>query len=219
MQGSFWYKSFISDEGLAVRIGVGVCLFAALAAWDIHRKGRSAQRWREYVFLAMAVAAAMAFGAINDQITCTISPEYFQGHDEEIGKALAGRLDDQWAVRWEALKLGLKATWTAGLIIGVAFLFANNPHKTLRQLPYRRLATMMLWPLGTAVALAGLLGAAGLAGWLVWIIGVPELSAVPWGGRMMCVWGWHLGAYAGGAIGLVAAVWRIRRLRKGMMAK
>src|SRR5947209_7059256 len=40
-----------STAALWMRIGIGAFIFACLAAVDVHRNGRQATRWREYLFL------------------------------------------------------------------------------------------------------------------------------------------------------------------------
>jgi hypothetical protein len=57
-----WKWWFTTDAGLLTRIGVGAAIFAGLAIADVMRNGRAARRWREYLFLLSAVAAAMAYG-------------------------------------------------------------------------------------------------------------------------------------------------------------
>jgi len=147
MIGTFWRWLLLEDEGLLVRIGLGVMIFGALALVDLRRRGRYATRWREYLFLLAAVVMAMTYGVTNDQITCTISWQYFQMHDVSIAAAFGDNLPPpQSILRWEALKLGLKATWSGGLIIGAAMLIANNPRSDRLQLPYRSLFKLLLIP-------------------------------------------------------------------------
>jgi hypothetical protein len=87
--------------------------------------------------LAAAVGAAMLYGIVNDQITSTISWEYFY-YGKELDKMLGPQTPpQQWPLRWEAAKVGMKATWTAGLIFGVVLLLANNPFRTLPRLKNR----------------------------------------------------------------------------------
>ena len=59
------------------RITFGLLVLAALAILDWYQKGPAATRWREYLFLLLCVAVAMAYGIANDQITSRISWEYF----------------------------------------------------------------------------------------------------------------------------------------------
>jgi hypothetical protein len=211
-----WNWLTMTDAGLALRVGVGVAIFAALALADLRCKGRDATRWKEYAFLAGAAAAAMAYGAINDQITCRISWEYFW-----YGKGLDAVLRTPQPagggeLSWEATKIGLKTAWTVGLVMGAALLVANNPSARRRQLPYRALAARLAWVALSCVAFAALLGALGYAGCLVGVSAdfrdlVRNDQFRPY--RFMAVYGIHLGAYVGGALGTVAAVISVRRRR------
>ncbi len=64
-------------RGLWLRILIGCTIFAALAIVDVRRNGTKATRFREYGVLAAALVVSLIYGAINDQVTVTISPEYF----------------------------------------------------------------------------------------------------------------------------------------------
>ena len=216
MGGRFWKWLISSDQGLLLRIGIGVAIFAVLAVIDIRRKGTQARRWKEYLFLFGVAAAAIPYGVVNDLITAAISWEYFY-----YGKGLRDVLGpwvppSQPALQWEAAKMGMKAAWSAGLIIGVAFLLANNPRKDRPQLPYRRLWKLILLPLAAAVVCSVVGGWAGYADLLTGLSGDLEKVAAdnllrP--RRLMCVWGVHLGAYVGVAVGVAGAVWAILRRR------
>lgn len=216
MGGRFWKWFISSDQGLLLRIGIGVAVFAVLAVIDIRRKGGRSQRWREYLFLFAVAAAAIPYGVVNDLITAAISWEYFY-----YGKGLRDVLGPEippaeLALRWEAAKMGMKATWSAGLVVGVAFLLANNPRKNRPQLPYRRLIKLILLPLVAAVVCSTLGAWAGYAGVFTGLSRDFERLAATDLLRprhFMCVWGVHLGAYMGGAVGLLAGVWAIVRRR------
>ena len=127
---NWWHWITDPDKGLAVKIGAGLLFFAVLGLWDLIKNGREARRWREYAYLLCCVAAAMAYGVINDQVTVTISWEYFF-YGKELEKVL-GTLapPDMAALRWQAVMVGLKATWVLGVVLGVAVLIANNPRKS-----------------------------------------------------------------------------------------
>jgi hypothetical protein len=206
-----------SDAGLAVRIALGVSFFTALALWEWRRKGKQARRWREYLFLLTAVLAAMAYGVLNDQITVSISWEYFY-----YGKGLDAVLGPQTPpapspLRWEAAKVGMKATWTAGLLIGAAMLMANSvKNKAWPMLPERRLYALLPWPALPTIALAAVGGLAGRLGWLSQIDDLRFLTTFDlWRPlRFMSVWGIHMGAYLGGAAGTVLAILRIIATRR-----
>ena len=208
---------FHTDAGLLARAGIGAAIFAALALIDIYRRRAQATRWREYLFLLTVVAMAFLYGVVNDLLTCRISWEYFL-----YGKGLVGVLGDAIPpdpalLSWEAAKIGLKATWSAGLIIGVAMLVANNPSARRRQLPYRQMlirAAMIL--LGSALC-AAILGVAGYRGCFVKLsTDFAEMTRnnefrPP---RFMAVYGIHLGGYVGAAIGIIVAIVSIRLSRK-----
>ncbi len=217
-----WHWLAHSDAGLATRIAVGVTILAAMAAWDIRRRGRAAKRWREYLFLLTATAAAMIYGVLNDQITVTISWEYFHW-GKGLHAVLGGASPPEMAtLRWEAAKVGMKATWSAGLIVGIVVLFANNPRKSKPQLPYRKLYALILPLLLTAAAFGVAGGAAGYCGLFdgVWVSPGPVIvEADLWRPRRyLCVWGIHLGGYLGGAIGVAAAAWRVAAARTRVTA-
>jgi len=203
---------------LSVRIALGAAIFAALALADWRRHGPAATRWREYATLLACVAVALAYGVLNDAVTSSISWEYFyygKGVAERLGHALPPPF---WPLKREAARIGLQATWSAGLLIGVALLVANNPSRRgLPRLRNRRLLAVGLpIVLGTTIVVATLMGGLGWAGAYVWL---REFASVVGGDesrlrRFMAVFGVHLGGYVGGAVGTGLAVWRVRRLRK-----
>jgi hypothetical protein len=206
-----------SDSGLLARIGIGASIFLILALIDVARRGRNATRWREYCFLLVACAFAMAYGVINDRIASSISWEYFyfgKGLDEQLGTRIP---PDPAALQWAACKIGLKATWSAGLIVGVALLLANNPKAGLRRLSYRTLLNVLPLIFLVAACLAGLGACVGSRGWLAWTSA--DLEALLRDNlfrphRFLAVHGMNLGAYVGGAIGTIGAVLWIRRTRR-----
>src|SRR3954466_3756096 len=104
--------TFFTSAGLKTRIAIGVAIFLVLAIYDLKKNGRRARRWREYAFLVACVAMGIVYGAINDQVSSAISWEYFY-----YGKELDGVLGphvppDRAAMRWEAAKIGMGATWS-----------------------------------------------------------------------------------------------------------
>src|SRR5437764_1244573 len=132
---TFWTWLTTTDAGLATRIAIGVVVFSTFAIVDYIRNRQRATRWREYSILLFAVAGAIIYGVLNDQITSAISWEYFY-YGKDLAEQLGPRTPpDALALHLAAAVVGIKATWSAGLIIGVALLLANNPSETLPRLP------------------------------------------------------------------------------------
>jgi len=217
-----WNWWLNSDAGLLARIGAGVLVFSALAAWDLARNGRGARRWREYCFLLAAAAAGVAYGVVNDSVASTISWEYFffgKGLDAVLGPHTPPA---QAALRWEAIKVGMKAAGSAGILAGAIVLLANSATSTrarLPQLPFRRLAAYLGGVALAAAACGALLGAAGYFGELSWMrddlreITRQDLFRPA---RFQCAYGVNLGGYVGGALGTIIATWRIHIERKAL---
>lgn len=206
-----------TDAGLATRVAIGAGIFAVLAGVDLWRNGRRATRWREYLFLLAAVILAMAYGLANDYIASGISWEYFyygKGLDHVLGPHVP---PDPAALARSACAVGLRATWSAGLIVGVVLLIANNPRPGRPQLPYRKLL-ILLPAIFAGAAVIAVLGAwVGAMGWLAWTnadIGSLVRENLFRPKRFMSVYGLNLGGYAGGLLATVAAAIYIRRHRR-----
>ncbi len=119
-------------------------------------------------------------------------------------------------LRWEAAKVGFKATWSVGLVFGVLLLVANNPYRGLPRLRNRQLIRYL--PLiATAAAASGCIG-----GWLGYRGHLTRIDSDfgdmvaaneyhPY--RFMAAWGVHLGGYVGGLIGTIVAVLIVVRRR------
>jgi len=153
-----WNWWLNSNAGLYTRIAIGCSIFALLATIDLFRNGRSATRWREYVFLLLAVGLAMAYGAINDAIASRVSWEFFyygKGVAQQLGPAIP---PDPAALESAAIGVGLRATWSAGLVIGVALLIANNPRPNRTRLRYQTLIALLI-PIFLIAALSAAIGA------------------------------------------------------------
>jgi membrane associated rhomboid family serine protease len=200
---------------LAIRITVGVIILGILAILDWKKNGPNATRWREYRFLLITVIVAMVYGVINDQITSRISWEYFY-----YGKGLAETLPTSPTphprLSWEAAKIGMQATWSAGLLIGVAILIANNPRGGLPQLPQRDLLKLLPMIFAITIVIATLLGLAGFLGWLTpFSQDFQEMERLnEWRPpRFIAVFGIHLGGYIGGLLGTAIVCWMIFRRR------
>jgi hypothetical protein len=212
-----WQWLTQTNSGLATRIAAGVIIFAILALIDFRRNGNQATRWREYAFLLLCVVAALAYGIVNDLITSTISWEYFSYGKGLWPDVLPDVPPDSLRLHLAACVVGMKATWTVGLMIGVALLLANNPRKDRPQLPLSALAKRLVWILIVTIIIALAFGIAGDKGIFAHfsddfaqMLRRNEMRPR----RFMTVFGIHLGGYVGGLIGLCGAVISVACRRK-----
>jgi hypothetical protein len=209
------------DSTLQIRLAIGIGIFAVLAFVDLHHNGKSARRWREYAFLLTVTCIAMLYGAVNDLITSAISWEYFY-----YGKELSTVLGPQTPPAWnrlapQAMLVGIKATWTAGLLLGAVLLMANNPRPgrpplacttLLRQLPILFLSTIAF------AAVGGAMGYAGLLNWCSNDFRMIARENLFRPAHFMATWGVHIGGYAGGLFAAVGGVIWIRSVRQNRPA-
>lgn len=188
-----WYA-----ETELARFLFALTFFALLGFRDWWRNPHHPARLHEYAFLAYGAVVASGYGLLHDQVTVTLSPEYFR-----IFKGVA---DGGAGLRAGVAMLAIRATYWAGVVIAAAILVANNPHPRLPRLPYDRLRWRALAALGCA-------GVAALIGLIAVSRGgavPPEIAqAVPdqvARTRFLMAWGMHIGSYLGGAAGGVIAV-------------
>jgi len=201
---------------LPYRIAAGALIFAILAYLDWRKRGPRATRWREYSFLFLCLVSALLYGVLNDQLTSRISWEYFY-----YGKGLADILPDQPIphprLSYEAAKLGLQATWSAGLLIGVALLIANNPRPNRPQLTYRTLIRKLILIFTVTAIIAIIMGLAGYLGLFThFSTDFAEMQRThEWRPRrFMLVFDIHLGGYLVALTCATIAVVSIRRQRR-----
>jgi len=206
-----------TDAGLLARIAIGAAFFLILAIVDLLHRGRNATRWREYLFLLVCAAVAMAYGFVNDYLSSSVSWEYFyfgKGLDQQLGPHVPPEMN---RLRWEACKIGLKATWSVGLLIGVALLIANNPRRGRPQLPYSGLLNRLVGVLIVTACFAAVGALLGSRGWLNWTS--HDFSAL-WREDLFrprtfaTVYGMNLGGYAGGVVGTILATISFARGRR-----
>jgi membrane associated rhomboid family serine protease len=197
---------------LPYRLAIGLSIFAVLAIVDLRRNGAKARRWREYCFLAVIVAVAMAYGMMNDCITSAISWEYFY-YGKELSPILGPQTPpDRAAMRWQAMKVGMQATWSVGLILGAVLLMANNPRPSRPPLSFTRLFAFVLAVFVFTAFMAVVMGFIGSRGGLNWCS--PDFREMARDNlfrpsHFMTAWGVHLGGYLGGILGGIIAVWRV----------
>jgi hypothetical protein len=211
MLHTLWF----TNTGLLIRIIAGATVFAILAVVDVRRHRHQATRWREYAVLIFCTLAALIYGTINNQISVTISPEYFL-HGKDLAQTL-GDDPPMLTLRIAAAKIGLMATWSAGLVFGVVLLLVNNPHRSLPRLRNRQLLMYLPAILLTAAVYGAVGGWLGYHGFLTRLdsdFGWLMTANLYRPRRFICAWGIHLGGYAGGLLGTIVSaglIWNRRR--------
>ena len=155
-------------------------------------------RAKEYAFLVYAGLLAAAYAVVHDQLTTTLSPEYFV-----YAKGLAPS-----SLRVDVVWLAVRAGLPMGLLGGAALLVANDPRRKAAgpSLAYRTLMGVAIAPLVGAALLACVLGVANASAQFgtatARALGVPYPRV--W--RFVIVWGMHWGSYVGGLLGVLGSV-------------
>ncbi|WP_438016860.1 hypothetical protein WMF18_39695 [Sorangium sp. So ce315] len=149
----------------------------------------SASRPREYLAILAGALAAGACGALFDQVTATISPEYFLD-----GKGLAASsLPFRLAVAWTGLRGGLPL---GALVTGVGLVRAARSDR----FSWRAWLARIMAAVAAALALCPVVMAA------LDPFGVREASLGAWprgaATRYLVCWGLHAGAYLGVLVGV-----------------
>lgn len=200
------YNSLAEIFPLRYRFVIGFTIFLTLGFLDWRKKGWESSRVKEYLFLASMGILAMAYGAIHDLVTVSISPEYFI-----LGKGLS-----EPHLIWKAVWMGAQASYGPGLLIAALFIIMNNPKKNFEQLSYQKLASLIFWPLCMAIGAALIFGILGRIDILKYATKLPAEVNCP--SDFLMVWGIHWGSYLGGVIGGVVGIVKIY-LRRRLLPK
>ncbi len=155
-------------------------------------------------FAAMVLSGI--FGIVHDQISYTVSPEYFT-----LFKFPQFGIPEDTSPRLGAVFVGFLASWWMGIPIGfvlaTAGLFAPTPRlmlrRTLTAYPLVALITICVGLLGLLVGVLTLRDAASVQR-LDWYLpeNLKNVQAFGWAGYM------HNATYLGGAVGLLIALIR-----------
>lgn len=169
------------------------------------------------LWIGIGVVGATLYGILNDQITVTLSPEYFS----VFKRAQFGDVLEQigWLhapIRLHAVLVGTLATWWFGLFLGIALsmnslLGRRPPLSTWNYL--RAVAGIMAFTLALSMAF-------GVIGYLAepavhptpdnW----PFLEGIDAVRPAFAIGFWHDGAYLGGFLGtFIACFWAQWRRR------
>lgn len=166
------------------------------------------------VYLVLALLGAGLFGSLHDQISYTVSEEYFT----KFKFIQFGLLDTATPERMKVAAVGFFASWWMGLPLGLLGGLAGLRHRTPARMHRALMLSLPLMAAVTlAVALAGLaygyvdttrFDLAAYPGWFI-----PDGLAHP--RRFLCAGYMHNAAYLGGVLAVPAA-WafhfRYRRL-------
>jgi hypothetical protein len=168
------------------------------------------------LMLRMAVMGALIagiYGILHDQVTYTISPEYFTDFkSEQFAWANFG-----WPIRVFVAEIGFLATWGVGFVAGWFLARLTVPH-----LPRAEALKRCYLGFGIVFAFAllgGLVGAGwgwsrmqdgDLGGWTSFarLYGVKDVRHFVWVAFI------HNCSYGGGFVGLIAALLHARMTRK-----
>ncbi|MGP0148236.1 hypothetical protein [Pseudomonas oryzihabitans] len=154
--------------------------------------------------LLVLIALAAGYGALHDQLSYSLGPDYF--HCLKFPRF--GLLDPDLAPRWRAARVGLQAGAVAGLPLGLALLWLARGRAVADRYLWRGAAAVWLGALGCALLGVGL-------GWLALELG--SVQRVPAcvqdrQGFLLAAW-MHDGSYLGALLGLLVFAWRNRRRR------
>jgi len=177
---------------------------------------RTARARAFVLFIAAAAVTAGVYGALHDQISYTVSPEYFT----RFKFVEFGLQDASIPERVRAAAVGWAATWWMGLLIGVLTGVAGFLQRTPMLM---RRALFWSLPIVVGVALA-----AGLLGLLYGVIQTRTIDLRAYQGwyipdgvvhirRYLCAGYMHNASYIGGALAIPVA-WRfhfVYRARTG----
>lgn len=156
------------------------------------------------LFVALAVVIAGLYGMVHNQISYTVSPEYFTKFKFRQFDLVSSPLAD----RVRAAAVGFLASWWMGVPIGILIGAAGFIHRDARQM-----LRVSLWSMLVAVAFTLLFGLAGLAygyfataridladyrGWFI-----PE--DVTHLRRFLCAGYMHNSSYLGGVLAVFVA--------------
>lgn len=105
------------------------------------------------LFVALAVIVAGVYGAVHDQISYTVSPEYFTKFKfQQFQLGGSPHVD-----RVRAAMVGFLASWWMGIPVGILVGLAGFIHRGTGQM-----LRMLLWSMFVAVVFTLLFGLAGL---------------------------------------------------------
>jgi hypothetical protein len=168
-----------------------------------------------FLLVALAAFSASIFGALHNQLSYSVGPDYFLSFKfPQFG------IPEGTSPRFGAAQVGVLASWWMGAIVGLpAFLFGLFTVPNARSYLAAGIGAIgLVLVLATFAALAGLVGgilaeATGiLDGYLTPPAGIDRADFLRAGFM-------HDASYIGGALGALLAFWPMRRARVIDMAR
>jgi hypothetical protein len=168
------------------------------------------------LWIGIAVAAAAMYGIVNDQITATISPEYYSVYKhQQFAPALKQIGLTDAPTRVQALAVGVMATWWFGLFLGIMLGISSVVGRNA-PLSTRRYVGAVMWVMSVTLGFSALFGVVAYAAEPLvrptpdnW----PFLEGITNTGRAFAVCWWHNGAYLGALAATVVASFGVQRQR------
>lgn len=167
------------------------------------------------VIIALAPLIGGLYGILNDQLTYTISPEYYTKFKfYQFGLMDTGNEAIFPNPRIQVSVVGFMATWWVGLPIGIILGLIGLIHKNAAQMFLSTMKAILV-----TIATAFIVGLAGLAYGKFYLVG----TGVNWWfpdnlidvGNFIAVGSMHNFSYIGGLIGLITgSIYNIKQRRK-----
>lgn len=176
--------------------------------------------WRTgilFLWIVLAVMGSVLYGLINDQITVTISPEYYSVFKRRQFAPVLGPMGlADASPRMLAMFVGALATWWYGLFLGI-MLGISSMVGRFAPLPTRRyigaIGSVMAATFGISLlfaAVAYMVEPLVKPDALHW----PFLTGIKEVRRAFTIGWWHNGSYLGALVAAIKASLRVQRQRR-----
>ncbi|MGH1539139.1 MAG: hypothetical protein ACRBHB_01840 [Arenicella sp.] len=161
-----------------------LAIFIIVAVIEYFLKKEKAYKWKEYLFISIVALIFGVVGFFNDQITVSISNDYFA-----IGKNLGGT-----SIRLNAAVLGFQAGSYAGILTSCIYLIVRK-EIVIKQ--------VLDWFVSISKFSMLFITLGSFSGFCLFYLGWQLTSLAEFDLNFMVVWGWHLGLYLGLIIGTI----------------
>lgn len=182
------------------RLGL-LCVFVILISTiDYLIKGEKATRWKDYGFVLSVAIFGGCFGALFDQISVSISPEFFQ-YGKNLGPFRGFEL------RQRVAGLGFQAGFFAAILLAMILIYRTQ---SWTPRPFAKLYRASLWPVAFALFCAPF---GCFAGQYIDPLNAQEAFGTFLGKTLLIkfrsVQVMHLSLYLGALIGFGCGLWKL----------